>query len=141
MKEHDVAQYKRHRSPPGIIAHGVWRYYRFALRYRDVEELLAERGVVVTYASIRRWSRRFGQAYANGLHRRRPRPGDTWHRDAIFLGSNGATHSLWRAVTRMGRCSISWCNTAATSRRRRSPSVGCSKGCSMCHAYSSPTSS
>ncbi len=102
MKEHDVAQYKRHRSPPGIIAHAVWRYYRFALRYRDVGEPLAERGVIVTYETIRQWSRKFGQAYANRLRRRRPHPGDKWHLDEVFIRSNGATHSLWRAVDQDG---------------------------------------
>ncbi len=70
--------YKRHRFPPAIIAHAVWRYFRFALSYRDVEELLAERGVIVTYETVRQWSLKFGQAYANGLRRRRPRPGDKW---------------------------------------------------------------
>ncbi len=66
VKEHAaIPSYKRHRFPPAIIGHAVWRYCRFALRYRDVEELLAERGVIVTYETIRRWSRKFGQAYAN----------------------------------------------------------------------------
>jgi putative transposase len=66
--------------------------------YRDVEELLAERGVVVTYETIRRWSRKFGQTYANALRRRRPRPGDKWHLDEVFVGINGVQHYLWRAV-------------------------------------------
>jgi len=67
-----LPSYKRHRFPPAIIGHAVWLYFRFALSDRDVEELLAERGVVVTYASIRCWCRTFGQSYANGLRRRRP---------------------------------------------------------------------
>ena len=73
--------YKRHRFPPAIIAHAVWRYFRFALSYRDVEELLAERGVLLTYETVRQWCLKFGQTYANGLRRRRPRPGDKWHLD------------------------------------------------------------
>jgi putative transposase len=77
MKERAAfPSYAGYRFPPEIIANAVWRYFRFALSYRDVEELLAERGVIATYETIRRWSRTFGQGYANGLRRRRPRPGD-----------------------------------------------------------------
>ncbi len=94
--------YKRHRFPPAIIAHAVWLYFRFALSYRDVEELLAERGVIVTYETVRQWCRKFGQAYANGLRRRRPRPGDKWHLDEVFIQINGQTHYLWRAVDQDG---------------------------------------
>ena len=94
--------YTGYRFPPEIIAHAAWLYYRFALSYRDVEELLAERGVIVTYETIRQWSRKFGQAYANRLRRRRPRPGDKWHLDEVFMRINGATHSLWRAVDQDG---------------------------------------
>ena len=85
MNEHETTpSYKRHRFPPAIIAHAVWLYYRFALSYRDVEELLAERGVLVTYETVRQWCRKFGQAYANTLRRRRPCPGDTWHLDGVI---------------------------------------------------------
>jgi len=94
--------YKHHRFPPAIIGHAVWLYFRFALSYRDVEELLAERGVIVTYETVRQWCQKFGQAYANGLRRRRPRPGDKWHLDAVFISINGATHSRWRAVDQDG---------------------------------------
>ena len=94
--------YAGYRFPAEIIAHAVWLYFRFALSYRDVEELLAERGVVVTYETIRRWSRKFGQTYANALRRRRPRPGDKWHLDEVFIGINGVQHYLWRAVDQDG---------------------------------------
>jgi len=94
--------YKRHRFPPAIIGHAVWLYFRFALSYRDVEELLAERGVIVTYETIRQWCRKFGQEYANELRRRRPRPGDTWHLDEVFVSINGVQHYLWRAVDQDG---------------------------------------
>jgi putative transposase len=94
--------YKRHRFPPAIIGHAVWLYFRFALSYRDVEELLAERGVIVTYETIRQWCRKFGQTYANELRRRRPRPGDKWHLDEVFIRINGAQHYLWRAVDQDG---------------------------------------
>jgi len=76
--------YKRHRFPPAIISHAVWLYFRFALSYRDVEELLVERGVSVTDETIRQWCRKFGQQYANTLRRRRPRPGDKWHLDGLI---------------------------------------------------------
>ncbi len=94
--------YKRHRFPSAIIGHAVWLYFRFALSYRDVEELLAERGVIVTYETVRQWCRKFGQAYANALRRRRPQPGDTWHLDEVFVSINGVTHYLWRAVDQDG---------------------------------------
>src|SRR3954462_8950858 len=103
MKEQASApSYKRHRFPPAIIGHAVWLYFRFALSYRDVEELLAERGVLVTYETIRQWCRKFGQAYDNELRRRRPRPGDKWHLDEVFISINGVEHYLWRAVDQDG---------------------------------------
>ncbi len=103
MKEHASAlDYKRHRFPPEIIAHAVWLYFRFALRYRDVEELLAERGVQVTYETVRQWCRKFGQTYANGLRHRRARPGDKWHLDEVFVSIKGVQHYLWRAVDQDG---------------------------------------
>jgi len=94
--------YARHRFPPEIIAHAVWLYFRFALSYRDVEELLAERGVVLTYETVRQWCRKFGQSYANALRQRRPQPGDKWHLDAVFVQINGVQHYLWRAVDQDG---------------------------------------
>jgi len=103
MKEQaSVPTYKRHRFPPAIIGHAVWLYFRFALSYRDVEELLAERGVIVTYETIRQWCRKFGQQYANTLRRRRSRPGDKWHLDEVFVAINGVQHYLWRAVDQDG---------------------------------------
>jgi len=95
--------YKRHRFPAEIISHCVWLYFRFCLSYRDVEELMAERGVVLTYEAVRYWCRKFGQAYANQLRRRHPRPGDKWHLDEVFLTINGARHYLWRAVDQDGQ--------------------------------------
>jgi putative transposase len=90
--------YKDHRFPSEIISHAVWLYFRFCLSYRDVEELLFARGVIVTYEAIRKWCLKFGQAYANQLRRCRPRPGDKWHLDEVFLTINGARQYLWRAV-------------------------------------------
>ncbi len=94
--------YKHHRFPAEIISHGVWLYYRFCLSYRDVEELLFARGVIVTYEAIRKWCRKFGPAYANQLRRRRPRPGDKWHLDEVFLTIHGERYYLWRAVDQDG---------------------------------------
>jgi putative transposase len=94
--------YKRHRFPVEIISHCVWLYFRFCLSYRDVEELMAERGVILTYEAVRYWCRKFGQAYANQLRHRRPRPGDKWHMDEVFLTIKGERHYLWRAVDQDG---------------------------------------
>jgi putative transposase len=95
-------RYKNYRFPVEIISHGVWLYYRFCLSYRDVEELLFVRGVTVSYEAIRKWCRTFGQQYANQLRRRRPRPGDKWHMDEVFLTIHGKRHYLWRAVDQDG---------------------------------------
>jgi putative transposase len=94
----NTERYKNHRFPAEITSHGVWLYYRFTLSYRDVEELLFERDIDVTYEAIRKWCRKFGQEYANRLRRRRPRPGDTWYLDEVFLTINGKRHYLRRAV-------------------------------------------
>jgi putative transposase len=94
--------YAGYRFPQELIAHAVWLYSRFSLSYRDVEELLAERGVIVTYETIRQWCRKFGHGYANALRRRRPQTGDTWHLDEVFISINGTQHYLWRAVDQDG---------------------------------------
>jgi putative transposase len=91
-----------HRHPVEIINHCVWLYLRFPLSFREVEELMLERGVAVSYETIRRWCAKFGQAYASGLRRRRPRPGDKWHCDEVFIRINGTQHYLWRAVDQHG---------------------------------------
>ena len=94
--------FKRHRFPIEIISHAVWLYFRFSLSYRDVEELMAARGIVLTYETIRQWCRKFGQQYANQLRRRRAQTGDKWHLDEVFLTINGKLHYLWRAVDQHG---------------------------------------
>ena len=94
----DPEPYKNHRFPGEIISHRVWLSYRFTLSYRDVEELLFERGIMVSHEAIRQWCRKFEQDYANRLRRRRPQPGDTWHLDEVFLTIHGQRHYLWRAV-------------------------------------------
>ncbi len=103
MKEQTLSpSYKRQRFPAAIIGRAVWLYCRCARSYRAVAELLAERGIIVTHETVRQWCRQFGQADANELRRRRPRPGDTWHLDAVFIPSNGRQHSRWRAVDQDG---------------------------------------
>jgi putative transposase len=79
MSTPSTNRYKSQRFPAVIISHGVWLYFRFCLSYRDVEELLFARGVIVTYEAIRKWCRRFGQPYANRLRCRHPRLGDKGH--------------------------------------------------------------
>lgn len=90
--------YARHRFPPEIIQHVVWLYFRFPLSFRDVEDLLAERGVDVSYETVRRWTLKFGQAYAGKLRRLRPRPDGRWHLDEVFISIDGGRMYLWRAV-------------------------------------------
>ncbi len=102
MKDTSTPDYTGFRFPQAIIAHAVWLYFRFNLSFRDVEELLAARGVVVTYETIRQWRRKFGQQYANQLRQRRVPAGDTWHLDEVFLKINGETQYLWRAVDQDG---------------------------------------
>jgi putative transposase len=80
----------------------VWLYHRFPLSFREVEELMLERGVVVSYETVRRWCAKFGQRYADSLRRRRPRPGDMWHLDEVFIKINGEQKYLWRAVDQDG---------------------------------------
>ena len=90
--------YARHRFPGSIIQHAVWLYFRFPLSYRDVEDMLAERGIDVSYESVRRWSVKFGLGYARKLRRSRPRPDGRWHLDEVFISINGKQMYLWRAV-------------------------------------------
>jgi len=94
--------YKGFRFAEEIISHAVWLYYRFLLSLRDVQELLLERGIVVSHETIRAWCERFGPDYARRLRSRRPRPGDRWHLDEVFVKINGKQHYLWRAVDQHG---------------------------------------
>ena len=98
----EPATYHRHRFPAEIISHAVWLYHVFSLSLRDVELILAERGIAVTHESVRRWCLKFGRGFAEKLRRRRPRPGDTWHLDEVYLRINGVLHYLWRAVDQHG---------------------------------------
>ena len=94
--------YHGYRFPPPIISHAVWLYYRFCLSFRDAEDLLAERGIVVSYETIRHWCRTFGPTYARRLRRRRGQMGDTWYLDELFVTIQGRQQYLWRAVDEDG---------------------------------------
>jgi putative transposase len=94
--------YRRHRFPPGIIQHAIWLYLRFTLSYRDVQELLAERGLDVSYETVRRWVLKFGPIVACRLRQRRPRPSDRWHLDEMVVRIAGRRMYLWRAVDHEG---------------------------------------
>ena len=94
--------YHGYRFPSEIISHAVWLYHRFALSFRDVEDLLAQRSITVTYETIRQWGLTFGPSYARALRRRRGRLGDTWHLDELFVTLNGRLQYLWRAVDEDG---------------------------------------
>jgi transposase-like protein len=90
--------YARHQFPPAIIRHAVWLYLRFSLSYRDVEDLLAERGVDVSYETVRRWVLKFGVLFARELRQRRPRTSSQWHLDEVVVVIGGKRFFLWRAV-------------------------------------------
>ena len=94
--------YRGFRFPAEIIEHAVWLYHCFSLSLRDVELILAARGIVVSYESIRDWGLRFGRMFANTLRRRRPRPGDKWFLDEVFIRIRGEQHYFWRAVDQDG---------------------------------------
>src|SRR3569623_1743461 len=94
--------YAGHRFPPEVIGHAVWLYFRFPLGLRMVEELLAARGITVSHETVRQWALKFGQAFANEIRRRLPRPGDKWHLDEVQIRIAGKKHWLWRAVDQDG---------------------------------------
>jgi len=98
----DQLSYSRHRFPPPVIQHSIWLYLRFTLSYRDVEELLAERGLEVSYETVRRWVLKFGSRIARRLRRSRPRPTDRWHLDEMVVRIAGRQMYLWRAVDHEG---------------------------------------
>lgn len=97
-----MCTYKRHRFPPAVISYAVWLYYRFNLSHRDIEDLLAERGIMVTRESVRLWCLKFGALYARRLKRKHRGFGDTFYLDEVFVKINGKQHYLWRAVDQDG---------------------------------------
>ena len=117
--------YARHRFPPVIIQHAVWLYFRFALSYRDVEDMLAERGIDASYETVRRWVLKFGRSYADRIRRRRPLPSDRWHLDEVFLKIGGKTAYLWRAVDDEGEVLAGFTFQVRHRGWRRMPRLGC----------------
>ena len=98
----DQSTYRGYRYPPEIISHAVWLYHRFCLSFRDVEDLLAERGIIVSYETIRQWCGKFGPSYARAVKRRQGTLGDTWYLDEVFVTIQGRRQYLWRAVDQDG---------------------------------------
>ncbi len=94
--------YKGHRFPPQLISHAVWLYYRYPMSLRLVEEMLLERGIVVSYETIRRWGRKFGPDFVRWLRRKQPSRNDVWHLDEVVISISGKKHWLWRAVDQNG---------------------------------------
>jgi putative transposase len=92
--------FKSHRFPPEIIAYAVWSYFRFSLSLRDVEDLFATRGIIVSYVTIRKWAGKFGTKYAASIRRDRPAPADKWHLDEVVIPVRGRKFWLWRAIDR-----------------------------------------
>jgi putative transposase len=98
----DSPSYGGFRFPAVIISHCTWLYFRFALSYRDAQEMMAERGVTVTYESVREWRLKFGGMYTRRIRSRRGRLGDRRHLDEVFLRINGKLQYPWRAVDQEG---------------------------------------
>jgi putative transposase len=94
--------YAGYHCPAQIISHAVWLYHRFTLSFGDIEELLAARGIVVTYETIPQWCKKYGSIYFNQLKKKRGQLGDTWYLDEVFIKINGVLHYLWRAVDQDG---------------------------------------
>jgi putative transposase len=102
MKPIRAPRYARHRFPAEVISYAIWLYFRFPLSLRMVEEMLAARGILVSYETVRRWALKFGQSFANQIRRRLPAPGDKWHLDEVVISIAGRKHWLWRAVDQHG---------------------------------------
>jgi putative transposase len=117
--------YVRHRFPPDLICHAVWLYLRFTLSYRDVEDVLAARGLDVSYETVRRWVLKFGPAVARNLRHVRPKPDDRWHLDEMVVLINGRQMYLWRAVDSEGQVLDMLVLCLLKSRNRRASSIYC----------------
>jgi putative transposase len=130
MKTNAIApNYKGFRFPPEIISHAVWLSFRFSLSFRDVEELLAPRGIIVTYETVRQRCLKFGQTYANELRRRRPRCGDKWYMDEVFLTIRGERHaSRGEREIKRQTSSTFWFRADETKKRRNASFGNCAYG-------------
>ena len=110
--------YRRHRFPPQIIQHSIWLYLRFTLSYRDVEELTAERGLDISYETVRRWVLKFGPTLARRLRQRRPRPSDRWHLDEMVIRIACVRMYFGVPSTMKARSSTCWLSAGATLGQR-----------------------
>ena len=115
--EMNEISYRRHRFPGVIIQHAVGLYFRFTPSHRDAEDLLAERGLDVSYETLRRWALRFGKADARRLRKARPRPDGRWHLDEAFISIGGKQMYFWRAVDSEGEVLEFWSRNGVTSAR------------------------
>jgi hypothetical protein len=131
--------YRGFRYPAEIISHVVWLYFRFSLSFRDIEELMASRGIIVTYETIRQWTLKFGQGYANELRRRQPQRGNKWRLDEVVLTIKGSTITYGAQSTRTVMCSISSCKAGVTGRRKNAFSASSSRACVTHRGCWSPT--
>src|ERR1700732_4616830 len=109
--------YRRHRFPPAVIQHAVWLYLRFTLSYRDVEDLLVERGLEISYETVRRWALKFGPLIARKLRQRRPRPSDRWHLDEWWSGSPASACIYGEPSITRAKSWTYWFSAGATSGR------------------------
>ncbi|MCU7814523.1 MAG: DDE-type integrase/transposase/recombinase [Candidatus Thiodiazotropha sp. (ex Rostrolucina anterorostrata)] len=132
--------YYRHRFPPEVISHAIWLCHRFTLSFRDIEEMLAVRGVQTSYESVRRWCLKFPRTFTESLRKRQGKLGDIWYLDEVFITVNGKRHYLWRAVDQDGAV----IDILMQSRRNRGgwryvSLENCLKARHLCHGKSSPT--
>ena len=116
----DNLSYHRNHYPTVVIQQAIWLYFRFALSYRDVEDMLAERGIDVSYETVRRWALKFGAIIARKLRRARPRPDVRWHLDEVFVSSTADSCTSGVRWTAKARSWISWFSHGETARRRSS---------------------
>jgi putative transposase len=123
--------YRGFRLPAEIIQQAVWLYHCFSLSLRDVELILAARGILVSYESIRDWGLRFGRMFANTLKRRRPRPGDKWFLNEMFIRIHGEQHSLWRAADQDGQVLDILVLSRRNAKAAKRVFANCCVGCSM----------
>jgi putative transposase len=113
-------RYARHRFPTEIISHAVWLYFRFPLSLPMVEEMLAAQGILVSHESVRQWTLKFGQSFANQLRRRLPAAGHKWHHDEAAISIGGKKHWL-------EPCSTSWFKAAVTQTQPNACCESCSR--------------
>jgi len=139
--KNDRSPYYGYRFPLEIISYAVWVYHRFCLSFRDVEDLLAERGVTVSYEAIRLWCQKFGPDYARKLKRRQGRLGDIWHLDEVFIRINGQQQYLWRAVDQDGDVIDILVQPHRDQRARNDSFEGCYAAKGKNHFASLPTNS